>query len=716
MDPLSLTGSFSTGYSSILPPDQRERKIRVDEDEDLPEEESEDSWVVVNEESSGFIGSDEPSTKTLAGKVISFGGKVLTTAYSGTVGQLHKESSKPEHIGWKIKRYEDILSNIFSRIRNYLETEKLGSVPDLLKTSQSEDGLLWQKQVQPILLASRKDLRDDSDRLTLDYLNALRKSYTGFLTALRNAAIWVTENPKILGGEHIDAFCYLLYSSLNINDRCQDIFDTFIALGKKECLSSKKKHKALFSLEEPTYNLIRDVEESAHYIQEAPRGAKVPLLSGALNSFTGHVGGTGFRSFDPNMQSNVIHVFFRTVMKIGDNDPVYIDNIACGSPTCEIGIKRVMIVPEFRGFLRYLKEKLKASHLYINNQDAIPRSRIEGDESSRCQALHKLARDEFPENLTVITFSQNSKFFDQVGHVFSGLNVEKIKNTISHELLSHDISIPMSRYLPGRFMTSEAVREWIVKELNRLHVEDYKNCRDFVDERERDYFVQTFHNSLRTHLRELLKKNRLTLGEKGWGYSIYNPNISRFKKEIIAQLFDLPLEQTGNYISPSLVEEFDLRSWCTQAVDLIHNLVFKSRNRMDEEHRKIFILMVYLILGQKIKVDLIKSRNLKTENITCKDGIDRGAMFRAMLYAYLAILNDMMNNVEVIKSSKPLFFSRALIVRKRGVIDRRLIRMINTVKFMLENPEGIRELHKRLFPNILMTIDLFEEFSREKQS
>jgi hypothetical protein len=622
---------------------------------------------------------------------------IITALWDYSFGYFTKETSEVKYIKWKIERYEDLISGMQKNLPKYLQ-EAGFNIEELLIQARDENAAEWIKQLFPVLKLCQKELRIDNDRFNPDYLLEVRKSYTEeLLGQLRKAAIWAKEHSDQEGVEHLDAACYQLYAALDLNQRCQEVFKTFTSLGQ-ECLK-EPAHSHALPENDSRYDLIRGLHTAHQQIKAVPTDAKAPLLKQWANSARGHLNGIpGWTDFDPNMQSNPMHVLLEkkitTKGKNSEPDSIQtVKDIGMGSPTIETGNGKAEINPEFLAFLRHCKRK-GLVHFYINNQDFIPKAWINGDESVRCQTLHDPAENEFKGTFYAITLSQNSSFYQQKGHQLSSLNVRKVKNDIITQLLNK--SKEFRHYLPSDLINKPEFQEWMAGEIDRLHQQEFNHCSDFKDEKDREAFVRCFHAQLHEHVKQL-----------GFaiGYSIYDPAVTHFKNEMIAQMFDRTPHVTGNYIPKDLVDRFNLREWSINVVNQIHEKMFAGRESLTIEEHRIFIRLFYQNLSRKILIET----KANSYNSSCKDRIDRGAATDAEDFAYLAILANCMNRPGVIEFFKMLVFARAIIVRKRTIIEERLERLIETVKFMLTNQAQLQELHNQLFPDIEITVDQFLE-------
>jgi len=188
----------------------------------------------------------------------------------------------------------------------------------------------------------------------------------------------------------------------------------------------------------------------------------------------------------------------------------------------------------------------------------------------------------------------------------------------------------------------------------------------------------------------------ITLSQNSSFYNQKSPASEDFKAELIAEVFDKDKNKTGNYIPKSLDEKLNLKNWGIAAAATIHSILFENRANLTKEERKVFIRIFYRHLTRHI----INGLKPASYNVSCKDRIDRGASSDAEDFANLLILNNLESDKKAIAFFETMIFSRALIVRKRVIIEEHFLRLYETVKFMLENKANIVELNATLFPGM----------------
>lgn len=624
---------------------------------------------------------------------------VVTDKVADKIG-LVAQSSEEKYIRWKIERYEELLHKTKKIVLDYMLTfdlsiREVNQLIEFLKDDATPEAL---KQLLPIVELCQESVNVEENRFTQEYLKQVREAYDNrFLDHLRLAATWAKEHPSMPGVAHIDAICYRFYTMIDINECCFKIIRAFMNFGF-EALKGQSVENHLPN--DPRYDLIRELHTIYLQIKMTSQRAKAPVLHLALNSLMGHLNGfLGVASFDPNRQSNPIHVFFEKYITTRSRPvPHVVKDIAMGSPTIEKGTGRAEINPEFLGFLRECAQRGQR-HLYINNQNAIPKSTVAGDESVRCQALHDCAETQFKDTLYVVTQSQNSWFYEQKGPSFT--NREMAAAVVGQKLkeqLIKGTSKEFRYYVPDSLRQNNDFKSWMNEQIDHLLENEASKLNykgEFVSKAARDAFIQRVHKDLQAHPQ---------FGKK-LGYSIYHPSAQSFKDELVAQMFTRPTQETGNYIAKDLVKQLDLIAWSKNMIDQTHKIMFGGRATLTLEERRIFIRLFYRNLNQKVLIDT----RANSENKSCKDRIDRGAATEAEDFAYTAILNGCMNHPRVIEFFQMFLFTRAIIVRKRAIIEERLERTIETTKFMLDHQDELKQLQAELFPGVGVTLSVFPQ-------
>lgn len=135
----------------------------------------------------------------------------------------------------------------------------------------------------------------------------------------------------------------------------------------------------------------------------------------------------------------------------------------------------------------------------------------------------------------------------------------------------------------------------------------------------------------------------------------------------------------------------------------IHRLLFGGRAVLTLEERRIFDRLFNRNLARKILIET----KANSYNESCNGRLDRGAVSDAEEFAYLAILKNCMNQPHVIAFFKMFAIARALLVRKRTIVEESRDRLIETMKFMIDNQQQLQKLQVKLFPGVDITVDQF---------
>jgi hypothetical protein len=375
------------------------------------------------------------------------------------------QSSHKEDLEWKIEKYEIIFLNLSESIDRYLQGAGLPLMKKFIRQvkSYNQQENEWKKLLVPVFKTFSQCLMVERERLTVEYLNSLRKAYKeGFLIELRKAARWAEEHPDTEGAKHIDAICECLYTQTNLNGYCKNLGTTFARFGswfKKGKTISKK-----YDVSAPHYYLIRDLETFAYLINEAPNSVKAPFLAKTAKSLVDHLGGLNESiPFDSNL-ANPIHVFMHIVIIKDGRVIKKIKDIAMGTQTIEYGgTKPAEIAPEFLAFQRHNQRNNK-KYLYINHQDFRLHHRIQGDESIRCQLIHDVKKNPLlKKTYWAVTYTRNTSFYKQDETVY----IPDAK-TFKENLLSQFFDLDhkeTGNYIPKELDEEVGLRNWAKNEM-----------------------------------------------------------------------------------------------------------------------------------------------------------------------------------------------------------------------------------------------------------
>lgn len=169
------------------------------------------------------------------------------------------------------------------------------------------------------------------------------------------------------------------------------------------------------------------------------------------------------------------------------------------------------------------------------------------------------------------------------------------------------------------------------------------------------------------------KNNKLYEGEG-------HEEAKAFKAQLVHQ-FSQPIEVSGCHIPETIwptrmVRETILR----QIASDIHKHIFLNSEKLTKEDRRLFISLFNALATLKIMKDL----KIKSFNITCKDGIDRGMNSLAFLVTLLLILDGKLKDSKSVEILAEILFSRAYWARKREIKSDRFNRYKQDVEHLLE--------------------------------
>lgn len=248
--------------------------------------------------------------------------------------------------------------------------------------------------------------------------------------------------------ERLDASAYLL---------------RLIQMGGGEILKNPLRESVSF-----WNHLLEDDENLRHMLSEHPNG---PLLK-ALHLFQMNEAGTGF---DPLAQGNYPSQLFTLT-----DDSSHFSFIRVPSPTHQEYIKSAEVIPEFEGFLRYLKGK-DQKYLLINLQD-----RTGWQEHARCLCLEQLSvQSEFENTLSVVTLPKNSDFYLQKGHYHDLNDASLFITTFKDQIQSFE---ECGFYLPPELRTAKLTKfvNVMLSKIHHFFFQDeehlsHKNRLDFIE-------------------------------------------------------------------------------------------------------------------------------------------------------------------------------------------------------------------------------------------
>ncbi|WP_042279214.1 hypothetical protein [Candidatus Protochlamydia sp. R18] len=599
------------------------------------------------------------------------------------LGHSQTISIKTPQIIWKVKRYDALLEQILENFKNYLISQE-----SLLNWIVHDfNNINLQNTIIPIIKHLFVNRLRKPDRSSSEYLNFQREHYKKFLKILRTAVEWSELNRNEAVTEHVFAFCHILYTETHFNHCTQIIFRTFIQLGTAKLSKEKVKYPLPYVKGFDKHRMVRGLEVQYQRIASVDDSVQTTsVFTRTTNSLIGYMNGISLYDFDPNMQSNPMHLLMNLTINI-QGQTFCTKNLALGSPTIENGSGVATINPEMRGLLSYYRQKeVECGLLYLNYQNCRNQvSRLAADEKPRCLAIHDLG-DQFKE-FYVLTLSHNSPFYEQIGHDIEDLTASSVKSKIWADLCTTGSEV-FKYYLP----LDHGLSEWVKATLNLVHTTQFDKCKIFTEDTLK-LFIEKFHHTLIINAKTCFG---LTLG-----YSIYQPG-SFFKKHLITEIFDGNPEETGYWIPQKLVEATDLRNFGIELADHIHSIIFHNRDDLSPSERRIFLSFFYNYLTNYCLIRL----QPKAMAGVCKGRIDRGVARMGASIAEMIVLKDQENDPQIIEFFEMLLLVRSLIVRKRVIKRERLLELIEFLQFLHDHKSQVKKLFKVVFPDVSINYDL----------
>ncbi len=579
---------------------------------------------------------------------------------------------------WEISYYENLVVEMQKHILDYLTAQGF-NIQILALQSLEPQTNAWFTQLQAILLTCRQAIRSDQKRFNDQYIQALTNTCLACTEELHKAAEWAEGHPEAAGVQHIHAICYQLYAMLDMSKDYQKIVETFVDAAKPSSAIPAK-----YQFAGSQYDLIRSLYATHKRIQES---SKIKSLVPDTSSGSSWLGWGG-KSKDSDVKSIFMSCILERTMGVGEKLR-QVKELGMEAPITYDKSRLTSISAEFRGFLDYCKTH-KLKHLYVHMLPA-----LEKDYYSQIQHLEK----EFKDTFFTLKFSQDSLFYQQKGHQIDTNNIAAVRERLLDDLTKDGVYIDLSSRSAKKIEALKLLINPILEKLHREELAQGDSERDrFNNELERESFIQRFHDRVREKLSDPAKTK--AIGQFKLNYSVYDSS-DFFKEALVAQMFDGSPDQTGNYISPELVDKFDLRTWAADMAEQIHQKMFENKNQLSAEERRIFIRLFNHHLMQKV----LLVTEVDSYNMSCEKGFDQGVEGQAEEFAYLAILNNNTNNPEVIKTFETNLFARAVIVNKSSIDEGCLERTIETVKFMLEHQDGLKALHTEMFPELPIPTD-----------
>jgi hypothetical protein len=387
---------------------------------------------------------------------------------------LFMESDDPEHIKWKVNKYEALIIGLKGLIQNVdcsLENK------DLFQSLSDSWGLIDQNINLSVVFSRILNYEKEPDqakRFSQENLAQVRGIYNNFLTNIRELI------QHHISDKALDQLCYIVFTGISLETESMDTLKFFETEGRKVSQNQSERDEGMQSFSQRILDLH-------NLISEAPDTSKTPLVNKWCNSFRG----TFNWDFNPYQQGNPIHVIYE--FQIGGKP---VKSIGMGSPTIEDARRRASLSPEFLGFMRHCKT-IGKKHLFILNQNTIPKT--VGDETNRSNLiLEAQNRPELKGALYCVALSKNSDFYYQKFGFKDMSDASKFKQEFFDQLLTKKREIS-GCYIPESIKNQEGFKDTIEVMMDGIHKTLFDDKQTLnVDERK--IFIEIFYDTLTKYL------------------------------------------------------------------------------------------------------------------------------------------------------------------------------------------------------------------------
>lgn len=202
-------------------------------------------------------------------------------------------------------------------------------------------------------------------------------------------------------------------------------------------------------------------------------------------------------SFDPLLLQNIPTQLY--ALYFNENK---IMNVQIPSPTSQEFIHKVVVVEEFKAFLRNCeKSNIIKKHLIVNLQD-----RTSWREHSRCVALEDLQKNEnFDQQLVVVTLTKDTEFYHQLEPYYqdnhADVFIQNLKEHLSDENSGFYFPMAINNALSPAFVNG------IIKEIHRI----FFSGKNILLREHRLDFIELFYCFLQLKLIEIVKPDSFSL-------------------------------------------------------------------------------------------------------------------------------------------------------------------------------------------------------------
>lgn len=289
---------------------------------------------------------------------------------------------------------------------------------------------------------------------------------------------------------------------------------------------------------------------------------------------------------------------------------------------------------------------------------------------------------------------ENSPSYASIAPEFKGFLRSYKESNKKHLYVSHQNFLPVSSKGWKKILATFIPFEWWKNTVETVMGGDETNRSKAIMSLQEQEFKDTFYAITLSRNSDFYYQK----SDKTEAASVY----TNFKLALMAEYFEKSYDITGNYLSDEVKTAFksklgeDLDVWAATMSDNIHRLLFRKKEKLKAEDRKIFNKIFQTLLISKLTQVL----DVDSVNTSCKDCIDRGAESFSTLFGMLLTLNDQETDQEMRKFHEKLVCARALMVRKRPIIEERFESHIETMDFVLLHKKELKKLFALYFETV----------------
>jgi hypothetical protein len=147
---------------------------------------------------------------------------------------------------------------------------------------------------------------------------------------------------------------------------------------------------------------------------------------------------------------------------------------------------------------------------------------------------------------------------------------------------------------------------------------------------------------------------------------------------------------SGIYLPEILKTDLAFMQKAKDLMSEVHKALFEAKPNLSKQERKDFIEIYYAFF----ELMLIKTLNISSMNIACKDAIDRAGKSNALLFKLLSLVNGDRDESVKEKSFVAITHGPAFLVKKQAILEHRRERLVSAIKYFekptaRESVEGV---------------------------